>query len=162
MITAETDVSTLGPFYAVAALVGFIYAGTMPLYAVIIRENFPLRMMGTIIGGTAMAGSLGMSTGPLLGGLIYDHFDSYTLMYVGSWGMGLAAMMMLMAFRPCPRRQTEMAVPAAYAGRTISASRPRSLGAKAPRRRRNARPFGLSATTPSVSVIASDPARCQC
>jgi MFS family permease len=103
-------VSQIGGFYAVALLVGFIYAGTMPLYAVIIRENFPLRMMGTIIGGTAMAGSLGMSTGPLLGGLIYDHFDSYTLMYVGSWGMGLAAMLMLMAFRPFPRRQTEMAV----------------------------------------------------
>jgi MFS family permease len=103
-------VSQLGGFYAVALVVGFIYAGTMPLYAVIIRENFPLRMMGTIIGGTAMAGSLGMSTGPLLGGLIYDHFDSYVLMYVGSWGMGLAAMLMLMAFRPFPRRQTEMAV----------------------------------------------------
>jgi len=102
-------VSHLDGFYAVAVVVGFIYAGTMPLYAVIIRENFPLKMMGTIIGGTAMAGSLGMSTGPLLGGLIYDRFDSYVLMYVGSWGMGLAAMMILMAFRPFPRRQAELA-----------------------------------------------------
>jgi len=110
-VLAYVFVSTLGPFYAVAALVGFIYAGTMPLYAVIIRENFPLKMMGTIIGGTAMAGSLGMSTGPLLGGLIYDRFDSYALMYVGSWGMGLAAVLILMAFRPFPKRQTE---PAAY------------------------------------------------
>ncbi len=81
-----------------------IYAGTMPLYAVIIREKFPLRMMGAIIGASAMAGSLGMSTGPLLGGLIYDRMDSYTLMYVGSWGMGLAAMLLLMAFRPFPAR----------------------------------------------------------
>ncbi|RFC69237.1 MULTISPECIES: MFS transporter [Mesorhizobium] len=104
-------VSTLGPFYAVAALVGFIYAGTMPLYAVIIRENFPLKMMGTIIGGTAMAGSLGMSTGPILGGLIYDRFDSYALMYIGSWGMGLAAVLILMTFRPFPQRQATM-VPA--------------------------------------------------
>ncbi|MGC4024195.1 MAG: MFS transporter [Mesorhizobium sp.] len=101
-------VSTLGPFYAVAALVGFIYAGTMPLYAVIIRENFPLKMMGTIIGGTAMAGSLGMSMGPVLGGLIYDRFDSYALMYIGSWGMGLAAVLILMAFRPFPQKQPEM------------------------------------------------------
>ncbi|MGZ6235596.1 MAG: MFS transporter, partial [Vulcanimicrobiaceae bacterium] len=53
----------LAAFYAVAALFGFIYAGTMPLYAVLARENFPLRMMGTVIGGTAMAGSLGMATG---------------------------------------------------------------------------------------------------
>ncbi|MEL4376029.1 MFS transporter [Brucella cytisi] len=108
-VLAYVFVSTLGPFYAVAALVGFIYAGTMPLYAVIIRENFPLKMMGTIIGGTAMAGSLGMSTGPLLGGLVYDRFGSYALMYVGSWGMGLAAVLILMTFRPFPVRQTRLA-----------------------------------------------------
>lgn len=108
-VLAYVFVSTLGPFYAVAALVGFIYAGTMPLYAVIIRENFPLRMMGTIIGGSAMAGSLGMSTGPLLGGMIYDRFDSYAFMYIGSWGMGLAAVLILMMFRPFTARQAEMA-----------------------------------------------------
>jgi MFS family permease len=108
-VLAYAFVNQLDGFYAVAVVVGFIYAGTMPLYAVIIRENFPLKMMGTIIGGTAMAGSLGMSTGPLLGGLIYDHFNSYALMYVGSWGMGLAAMLILLAFRPFPARQAEMA-----------------------------------------------------
>ena len=103
-VLAYVFASTLGAFYAIAALAGLLYAGTMPLYAVIIRENFPLKMMGTIIGGTAMAGSLGMSTGPLLGGLIYDRFDSYALMYVGSWGMGLAAVLILMTFRPFPAR----------------------------------------------------------
>lgn len=36
-----------------------------------------------------MAGSLGMATGPLLGGLFYDQFGSYAPMYVASWGMGL-------------------------------------------------------------------------
>ena len=108
-VLAYAFVSQLGGFYAVAVVVGFIYAGTMPLYAVIIRENFPLRMMGTIIGGTAMAGSLGMSLGPLLGGLIYDHFASYALMYIGSWGMGLAAMLILMMFRPFPARTPAMA-----------------------------------------------------
>jgi len=92
-------VSTLEPFYAVAAVVGFVYAGTMPLYAVLVRENFPLKMMGTIIGGTAMAGSLGMSTGPLVGGMVYDHFGSYAPMYIGSCGMGLAATLVLVAFR---------------------------------------------------------------
>ncbi|MGE0586854.1 MAG: MFS transporter [Flavobacteriaceae bacterium] len=102
-------VSQLAGFYAVAMLVGFIYAGTMPLYAVIIRENFPLRMMGTIIGGTAMAGSLGMSSGPLLGGLIYDSLGSYSLMYIGSAVMGVIAMAMLMAFRPFPTRPVQMA-----------------------------------------------------
>src|SRR3546814_18778279 len=55
---AFVAVRDLNSFYAVAALFGFVNAGTMPLYAAIARENFPLRMMGTVIGGVAMAGSL--------------------------------------------------------------------------------------------------------
>ncbi len=93
-------VRELGAFYAVAALFGFVYAGVMPLYAVLARENFPLRMMGTIIGGTAMAGSLGMATGPLVGGLIYDTFGSYGWLYIGAWGMGIGAFLIALTFRP--------------------------------------------------------------
>ena len=44
----------LAAFYAVAALFGFIYSGIMPLYAVLVHENFPMAMLGTIIGGTGM------------------------------------------------------------------------------------------------------------
>lgn len=109
-VLAYVFVSQLGGFYAVAALVGFIYAGVMPLYAVIARENFPMRMMGTIIGGTAMAGSLGMSTGPLVGGLIYDRFDGYAWLYIGSWGIGLAAFLIAMTFRPFPRTERREAL----------------------------------------------------
>jgi len=97
---AYVFVRELTAFYAVAALFGFIYAGTMPLYSVLARENFPLRMMGTVIGGSAMAGSLGMSTGPVLGGLIYDTFGSYVWLYVGSWALGLGAFAIALTFRP--------------------------------------------------------------
>lgn len=90
----------LNTFYAVASLFGFVYAGVMPLYSVLVRENFPLRMMGTIIGGTAMAGSLGMATGPLAGGMIYDRFASYSWLYIGAAGMGLGACLIAMTFRP--------------------------------------------------------------
>jgi MFS family permease len=103
----------LTTFYAVGAAFGFIYAGTMPLYAVLARENFPLRMMGTVIGGTAMAGSLGMATGPLAGGLIYDAFSSYAWLYIGSWAMGLGAFLMAMMFRPFAKPQGEVAPAAA-------------------------------------------------
>src|SRR6478609_5772680 len=95
-------VRDLGAFYAVAALFGFIYAGTMPLYAAIARENFPLRMMGTVIGGTAMAGSLGMSAGPVAGGLIYDTLASYTWLYVGSC-------LIAMTFRPVQQAEPALA-----------------------------------------------------
>ena len=102
-------VRELAAFYAVAAVFGFIYAGTMPLYAAIARENFPLKMMGTVIGGTAMAGSLGMATGPLAGGLIYDTFASYAWLYIGSWLMGLGAFLIAMTFRPFPKMEPEPA-----------------------------------------------------
>lgn len=100
---------SLGEFYAVAALFGFIYAGVMPLYAVLAREVFPLSMMGTVIGGTAMAGGLGMSTGPLTGGLIYDRFGSYAGLFVGAFVLGLVAVAIALAFRS---RNTPEPVPA--------------------------------------------------
>ncbi len=93
----------LAVFYAVAAVFGFIYAGTMPLYSVLVRENFPLKMLGTVIGGLSMAGSLGMATGPLAGGLIYDTFANYAWLYVGSWAVGLGAFFIILTFRPFPK-----------------------------------------------------------
>jgi MFS family permease len=106
-------VSQLAGFYTVAVIVGFIYAGVMPLYAVIARENFPLKMMGTVIGGTAMAGSFGMATGPLFGGLLYDSFATYSWLYVASWGMGLGAFLIALTFRPFPKAQMTAAAAAA-------------------------------------------------
>jgi MFS family permease len=99
----------LAGFYAAAALFGFIYAGVMPLYAVIARENFPLRMMGMVIGGTAMAGSLGMATGPVVGGLIYDAVGSYRWLYFGSCAMGLGAFLIALTFRPIAKPAPTMA-----------------------------------------------------
>jgi predicted MFS family arabinose efflux permease len=107
---AYVFVRGLGEFYAVAAVFGFIYAGVMPLYAVLARENFPLRMMGTVIGGTAMAGSLGMALGPVAGGMIYDAFASYTWLYVGAWAMGVGAFLIAMTFRPFPKEKSEAAL----------------------------------------------------
>jgi MFS family permease len=110
-------VRELAAFYAVAAVFGFIYAGVMPLYSVLARENFPQRMMGTIIGGTSMAGGLGMATGPLAGGLVYDTFASYSWLYLGAWGMGIGAFLMAMMFRPFPKER-----PAGIAVGRISAA----------------------------------------
>jgi MFS family permease len=112
---AYVFVRELAAFYAVAAVFGFIYAGVMPLYSVLVRENFPLRMLGTVIGGTAMAGSLGMATGPIAGGLIYDTFASYAWLYIGAWGMGIGAFLMIMTFRPFPKTQRQAVQAAASA-----------------------------------------------
>ena len=101
----------LGSFYTVAGLFGFTYAGVMPLFAVIARENFPLRMMGTVIGGTTTASSLGMALGPVLGGLIYDTWSSYAWLFIGAFALGIGAFLSALAFTRLPRRQS-MAVAA--------------------------------------------------
>jgi MFS family permease len=98
-------VRELAGFYAVAVLFGFIYAGVMPLYSVLARENFPMRMMGTVIGGSAMAGSLGMATGPVTGGWIRDHLGSYGELYLMSFALGLGAFLISLTFRPFPKAQ---------------------------------------------------------
>jgi MFS family permease len=100
----------LGSFYTVAALFGFTYAGVMPLFAVIAREHFPLRMMGTVIGGTTMASSLGMALGPVLGGLIYDATSSYAWLFVGAFSLGIGACLAALAFTRLPRRPAMAAV----------------------------------------------------
>ena len=102
----------LAAFYSVAAIFGFIYAGIMPLYAVLIRENFPMRLMGTLIGGTSMAGSLGMATGPLFGGWIFDTFGDYAWMYIACFGMGIGAAFIAMLFKPFGKTATPQAVTA--------------------------------------------------
>ena len=102
-------VREIGEFYAVAAVFGFIYAGTMPLYAVIARENFPLKMMGTVIGGTVMAGGLGMATGPVIGGMIYDTYATYSWLFIFAFGMGIGSVLIALTFKPFPR---EAPVPA--------------------------------------------------
>jgi MFS family permease len=63
-------------------------------------------MMGTVIGGTAMAGSLGMALGPLVGGLIFDRLGSYGWLYLGSGAIGLGAFLIALAFKPMSQAQS--------------------------------------------------------
>jgi MFS family permease len=87
-------------FYSVAVVFGFAYAGIMPLYAVLVRENFPLSIIGSVVGATAMASSFGMALGPMAGGLIFDMYGAYGRLYVFSCLVGLAAAIIMLTFRP--------------------------------------------------------------
>jgi predicted MFS family arabinose efflux permease len=92
-------------FYSVALVFGFAYAGIMPLYAVLIRENFPLSIIGSVVGAASMASSLGMALGPLAGGLIFDTYGTYRWLYVASVLFGLGAAVIMLTFRPAQRRE---------------------------------------------------------
>jgi MFS family permease len=92
-------------FYSVAIVFGFAYAGVMPLYAVLMRENFPLSIIGTVIGAGSMASSLGMALGPLAGGMIFDTYGTYARLYIVSCLLGLGAAVIMLTFRPALRLQ---------------------------------------------------------
>ena len=96
--------SSLGSFYALALLFGFSYGGVMPLYAILIREYFGARIMGTTFGAVSAVSTLGMALGPLAGGWLYDSLGGYFWLYMGSFGIGLGAVAIAFTFRP-PRRQ---------------------------------------------------------
>ena len=104
---------SLASFYIVAAIFGFIYAGIMPLYSVLVRENFPVSMLGMVIGGTSLGGSLGMATGPVLGGWIFDTTGGYGAMYVTCAALGLCAFLVASTFRPFPRKDPALGAVAA-------------------------------------------------
>jgi MFS family permease len=99
-------------FYALAALFGLAFGGVMPLYAILVREYFGARIMGTAFGSVAMVSTLGMAIGPWAGGWLFDTFGSYFWMYVGSFGIGLGAVAIAFTFRPPQRQAVALAVPA--------------------------------------------------
>jgi MFS family permease len=104
--------SELASFYALALVFGFAYGGVMPLYAILVREYFGERIMGTAFGAVSMAATIGMALGPWLGGWVYDALGSYAWMFIGSSAIGLGAVAIALTFRP-PRA----AVPALLASR---------------------------------------------
>ncbi|MGC2085560.1 MAG: MFS transporter [Bradyrhizobium sp.] len=110
-IAAYLLVDRLGQFYALAVVFGTAYGGVMPLYAVLARESFGQRFMGTVFGAMTMASSLGMAFGPWAGGRIFDAFNSYMWLYIGASGVALGAVAVAFAFTARPQRDGSL-VPA--------------------------------------------------
>jgi MFS family permease len=96
-------VTHLAGFYTVAFVFGMAYGGVMPLYAVLARDHFSPRILGTVLGAAAMVSSLGMALGPAIGGWLFDRFGSYAPMYAGSFAIGIGAAAIALAFPRAPR-----------------------------------------------------------
>ena len=99
-------VGRLGEFYALSVVFGLAYGGVMPLYAVLVREFFGARIMGTVFGAVSAFASLGMALGPWAGGWVFDTFHGYGWLYVGSFGIGIAAVAVALSF-PSARRPSQ-------------------------------------------------------
>jgi MFS family permease len=100
-------VSTLAEFYALSVVFGLAYGGVMPLYAVLVRDYFGPRIMGTTFGAVTMFASLGMALGPWVGGYVFDASGGYAWMHASSFAIGLGAVAIALTFRPARPRPSE-------------------------------------------------------
>jgi MFS family permease len=105
-------VNKLGEFYALSVVFGTAYGGVMPLYAVLAREYFGPRIMGTVFGAATMLSSIGMAFGPWAGGWVFDNFNNYAWLYIGSFSVALAAAAVALAFPPLPSQRPKVLQPA--------------------------------------------------
>lgn len=97
-IATYASISRSGEFYALAIVFGMAYGGVMPLYAVLAREYFGQRILGTVFGAATMLSCIGMALGPVLGGWIFDTFHTYRWLYLGSAVVALGATGIAMTF----------------------------------------------------------------
>jgi len=89
-----------GAFYLLALVFGVAYGGVMPLYALVTREYFGEKVMGSAYGAVFLISTLGMGLGSFAGGWIFDHLGSYAWLYVSSAAIGVMAGVLALTFRP--------------------------------------------------------------
>lgn len=105
MVASYLVVRDLAAFYALAVVFGVAYGGVMPLYALVTREYFGEKVMGTAYGAVFLTSAFGMGLGAFVGGWFYDHLGSYAWLYGSSFAIGaLAAFFALTFRRPRPLR----------------------------------------------------------
>jgi MFS family permease len=100
--------SQLNEFYMLSIVFGTAYGGVMPLYAVLARDYFDQRIMGSILGAATMLSSVGMALGPVVGGWVFDTYHDYRWLYIGSFGLALGAAAIALAFPPPQRAEPQV------------------------------------------------------
>ena len=99
-------VSSVWGFYSVSVFFGLAFGGIMPLYVLMSRDFFGNRVVGTVYGFVFMLSSFGMSLGPILGGMIYDHFGNYAWLFFISGIFGIISILFASLLRPPQMQET--------------------------------------------------------
>jgi MFS family permease len=86
--------------FVVAVFFGVAYGGAMPLYALVAREFFGERVVGTTFGGIFFISCIGMGLGAYGGGFLYDHLGTYWSLHLASTAIAAGAVAVAMALRP--------------------------------------------------------------
>jgi MFS family permease len=98
-------------FYVLGIIFGLAYGGVMPLYALLTREYFGPRAMGSAYGAIFALQAIGMGLGTFAGGWFYDHLGSYGIAFAAAGGIGAGAALIALTLRS-PREQFHAPSPA--------------------------------------------------
>ena len=85
--------------YGLAAIFGVAYGSAMPLYAVLTREYFGERGVGTAYGFIFFISCIGMGLGSYAGGAIHDTLGSYAWLFIASSLIGGMAFVLAVSLR---------------------------------------------------------------
>ena len=97
-------------FYSWAILFGLGFGGPMPVYAMLFREYFGTRAIGTILGAFFMVASIGMGSGGMMGGFLHSEFGDYVVPFLTSTSTGTLAALLALTL-PSSARVARMPVP---------------------------------------------------
>jgi MFS family permease len=92
-------------FYMWAVLFGLGFGGPMPVYAMLFREYFGTRYIGSILGAFFMVAAFGMGSGSMMGGVLYNMFGSYAIPFFTSATTGLIAAVLALTLPPVDKRE---------------------------------------------------------
>jgi MFS family permease len=82
----------LASLYVISALFGLFQGGIVPAYAIIVREYFPPRVAGGLVGIVLMATLFGMALGGWMSGAVFDFTGSYRAAFLNGIGWNLVNM----------------------------------------------------------------------
>jgi len=93
-------VTSTGGLYGLSLAFGVAYGGAMPLYALVTREYFGERVLGTAYGAVFFISCIGMGLGSYAGGAIHDLLGTYQWLFLGSFAIGAMAVVLGVTLRP--------------------------------------------------------------
>jgi MFS family permease len=87
-------------YYVIGALFGIGMGGPMPSYALLFREFFGQKAIGSILGVFTAMSSTGRAVGGYLGGFMHDRFDGYVEAFLLSLMAGTTATLLTFLLKP--------------------------------------------------------------
>ncbi len=91
-------------FYLFALVFGFFYGGLTTSVTALIGDIFGQRSIGIILGALEVGWFLGASVGPLMGGLVYDISNNYSI----AFSINVAAMIIVTLLLALTKREMKL------------------------------------------------------